>query len=275
MNPISRTAFYCCGVRMDDAKRKEPVCNDIYSKRFMNDNGMRIYEPFRAEKMPNISNIVRCRIIDDLISSNLNTFDNVNIVTIGAGFDSRPYRISGGNWIELDEPKIIEYKNKCLPIEECSNPLQRIRIEFNRETLASKLQNVDKSSHTIIVIEGVFMYLKKEEIEETLIQLQQIFPKHILCCELMTRAFFEKFAQSVHAKLSALGGRFAESHENPEAIFMSHGYELIERIPVFKRASDLGLLWKEARIPKFMAKLLLDFLMKDLGGYSVYLFSFG
>ena len=30
MNPISKTAFYCCGVRMRDAEGPSPVCNDIY-----------------------------------------------------------------------------------------------------------------------------------------------------------------------------------------------------------------------------------------------------
>ena len=36
MKPISKTAFYCCGVRMQDAERQKPVCGDNYAKVFMN-----------------------------------------------------------------------------------------------------------------------------------------------------------------------------------------------------------------------------------------------
>ena len=28
MNPITNTAYYCCGVRMDDAERTPSLCSD-------------------------------------------------------------------------------------------------------------------------------------------------------------------------------------------------------------------------------------------------------
>ena len=62
MNTISNTAWYCCGVRMEEAERKKSVCNDYYAKRFMDEKGMKIFEPFKSETMPNISNITRCRV---------------------------------------------------------------------------------------------------------------------------------------------------------------------------------------------------------------------
>jgi len=67
MKPISKTAFYCCGVRMQDAKRDKPVCGDTYAKVFMNEQGLQILEAFKDETRPNISNVGRHRIIDDLL----------------------------------------------------------------------------------------------------------------------------------------------------------------------------------------------------------------
>lgn len=49
MKPISKTAFYCCGVRMLDAKRSNPVCGDVYAEGFMNGDGLRIFEAFKDE----------------------------------------------------------------------------------------------------------------------------------------------------------------------------------------------------------------------------------
>lgn len=274
MNPISNTAFYCCGIRMMDAKKKRSVCKDIFAERFMDERGMKIFEPFRSEKMPNISNITRCRIIDDYLSIELKKNQSMNVITIGAGFDARPYRITGGNWIEVDEPQIISYKNEKLPIKECKNPLNRISIDFANESLNEKLQCVDKSLDTVIVIEGVFMYLESQTIEKTVKTIQGMFPEHKLYCDLMTGNFFNKFAQSVHSKLAATGGKFTDRPDKPEELFTRKNYKLLERVPMFMRAEELGILWDEMKIPGFIAILMLNVFMKDLNGYSVFHFSY-
>jgi len=259
---------------MEDAKKTHSVCNDDYAARFMDERGRKIFEPFKSEKLPNISNITRCRLIDDYLRTELTKNNNVHIITIGAGFDTRPYRLAGGSWIEIDEPQIISYKNDRLPLAECPNPLTRIAIDFANETLASKLEPVDRTQPTVFVIEGVLMYLEADAIEMTINTIQQKFPQHLLYCDLMTKNFFKKFAQSVHAKLVAAGGTFTTRPEHPEAIFMQHGYELAGRTPMFERAKELGILWDEVRIPKFVSDLLLKVFMKDLAGYAVYRFHF-
>lgn len=274
MNPVSNTAYYCCGIRMEDAKRKYSVCNDIYAQRFMDERGIQVFEPFKSEKMPNISNITRCRLIDDHLRAELANNSDLNVISIGAGFDTRPYRLAGGHWLEIDEPQIISHKNEILPVDECSNPLRRISINFAHESLADKLKGEEKDRHTIFVIEGVFMYLDSEAINNTLIALQEYFPKHALYCDLMTNKFFYKFAQSVHKKLVASGGTFSERPNAPEDVFINHHYTLIDRTPMFKRAGELGLLWSEVKIPTFISWLMLNVFMKDLSGYAVHRFDF-
>jgi methyltransferase (TIGR00027 family) len=274
MNPISNTAYYCCGVRMEDAKKTPSICNDVYAERFMDERGKQIFEPFKSEKMPNISNIVRCRLIDDYLLSELDKNNQLNIITIGAGFDSRPYRLTGGNWLEIDEPQIISYKNEKLPVDECSNQLRRISIDFAHESLKEKLEEECSGEHTVFVIEGVFMYLEPEAIETTINTIQRLFPKHILYCDLMTKKFFSKFAQSVHSKLVASGGTFTERPDSPEEIFTQNNYKTIVRIPMFRRAGELGILWDEVKIPKFVCELMLNVFLKDLNGYAVHQFSF-
>jgi len=259
---------------MEDAKRVNSICNDIYAQRFMDEKGMQIFEPFKSEKMPNISNITRCRLIDDYLNSELANCSDSKIISIGAGFDTRPYRLTGGNWLEIDEPQIINSKNEKLPVDECPNPLRRISVDFSNESLAEKLRQESKNRHTIFVIEGVFMYLDSEDIVETVSALQAHFPEHVLYCDLMTSRFFHKFAQSVHEKLVAAGGRFSERPDAPEEIFTDRNYTLVDRTPMFKRAGELGLLWSEVKIPKFMVWLLLNVLLKELNGYAVHRFDY-
>ena len=139
LKPISSTAFYCCGVRMEDAASRAPVCGDMYAKRFMDDAALRIFERFREFTPPNRSNAARHRIVDDLLRERLVHDPDTNVALIGCGFDSRAYRLGGGRWFELDEPEVIAYKNECLPISQCPNPLQRIPIDFAAESLEAKL----------------------------------------------------------------------------------------------------------------------------------------
>ena len=259
---------------MDDAERTHSVCNDIYAKRFMDEGGMKIYEPFRSEKIPNISNLARCRIIDDYLRDEIKKNDSTEIITIGAGFDSRPYRLAGGNWTEVDEPQIIIYKNEKLPLNECKNKINRIAIDFSNESLSDKLGDIDNARHIVIVIEGVFLYLEPEAINNTLKVIQSIFPKHVLLCELMTKSFFDKFGQSVHSKLVDTGGIFSKKSEKPEEIFINNGYVEVERIPTFKYAAESGALWAVAKIPPFVSSLLLNIFMKDLNGYAVHYFRY-
>ncbi len=260
---------------MEDAERTRSVCSDRFAKRFMDERGMRIYEPFKSETMPNISNISRCRIIDELVRNELQEDAGSYVITIGAGFDTRPYRLTGGNWVEIDEPQIIDYKNEKLPVAECPNGLTRIAIDFSAESLTAKLEQIGNDKPVVIVIEGVFMYLEPESIKDTLRQIQNLFPKHILLCDLMTSKFFERFARSVHSKLAGTGGRFTARPENPAAIFLKNAYIETTHIPMLKRATELGVLWDRARIPAPIARLLLGVFMKDLNGYAVRRFAYG
>ncbi len=52
MKPISNTAFYCCGVRMQDAENEKSICRDVYAKDFMDARGLDILAAFKAEKIP-------------------------------------------------------------------------------------------------------------------------------------------------------------------------------------------------------------------------------
>lgn len=259
---------------MEDARKLHSVCNDVYAERFMDERGRQIFEPFKSEKMPNISNITRCRLIDDFVSAELAENSQLKIITIGAGFDTRPYRLTGGYWLEIDEPQIISYKNEKLPLDECPNPLARVSIDFENESLRDKLEDESTTDHTVFVIEGVFMYLDPDAVESTITAIQALFPRHVLYCDLMTEKFFAGFSQSVHSKLVASGGIFSKLSDSPEKLFVRHDYKLIERIPMFRRAAELGILWDEARIPRFVSWLMLNVFLRDLNGYAVHRFKF-
>ena len=252
MKPISKTAFYCCGVRMQDAERDKSVCGDNYAKAFMNEEALQILETFKNENRPNISNVARHRLIDDLLRDDLLAHPNLTVLLIGAGFDSRAFRLKGGTWIELDEPQVITYKNERLPASESKNELQRIPIDFAADSLEQKLTAFANRSPVTIVIEGVLMYLEEPAIRKLLETLRRLFPHHKLICDLMTRDFFEKNATSIHEKLTGLGAVFKFTIDNPEDLFLQNGYTELDKFEIVQKAVH----YEAPYIPKSLWQLL-------------------
>ena len=265
MKPISKTAFYCCGVRMQDAESSNPICGDVYAKSFMNDEGRRIFETFKDEVRPNGSNVARHRIVDDLLREELRGNPELRIVIIGAGFDSRAYRLKGGRWLELDEPQVIAYKNELLSPSTCDNALERIPIDFSSESVEEKLSSFATTDPMVVIIEGVFMYLEEEVIRQLLQTLRRVFPKHKLICDLMSRQFFEKYGRTIHQKITGLGASFKFTEKNPAKLFLDNNYELLGRISVTEKAMEFS--------PKKIPKIILRTFFRALtNGYSVYEF---
>jgi methyltransferase (TIGR00027 family) len=263
--PISKMAFYCCGVRMQDAKSSNPVCGDIYAKAFMNEDGLRIFEAFKDETSPNASNVARHRIIDDFLRQELLANPSLCVVIIGAGFDSRAYRLKRGTWVELDEPQMIAYKNERLPASNCENELYRIPIDFSTDSLEEKLAPFSSRSPVVVVIEGVFAYLEEEVIGQLLQILRRLFPQHKLICDLMSRKFFEKYGRTLHEKIIGMGTSFKFTVDNPEEVFLENGYSLTGRVSIIERAVG----FESIKIPRIVLKTLLRTLAS---GYAIYVF---
>lgn len=250
---------------MQDAEREKPVCADNFAKAFMNEQGLQILETFKDETAPNSSNVGRHRIIDDLLRRELPANPNLTVVIIGAGFDTRAFRLKGGTWIELDEPQVITYKNERLPAETCENELQRISIDFATDSLEQKLGPFAGRSPVVVVIEGVLMYLEEAAIDQLLQSLRRLFPEHKLICDLMTREFFEKNAGTIHEKLTGMGASFKFTVDNPEEVFVKNGYLLLEKIPVVEKS----VLFEAGSIPPEVWETLQPKLPQ---GYDIHVF---
>jgi methyltransferase (TIGR00027 family) len=267
MNPISKTAFYCCGSRMLDAEAPNPICGDTYARLFMDEEALAYYAPFRQDTRRAASNVTRSRIVEDVLRRELAKDKTTLVVSVGAGFDSRPYRIEGGDWLELDEPQIVSYKNGRLPIEECRSRLERIAIDFLTESLADKLAPYAGRQPVIVVVEGVFAYLQETQIVGTLEALKAIFPKHLLICDLVTDAFWRRYNKGFQDQLGATVYTVAD----PASVFLTHGYRETESVSVLARAVALRAL--HVPMPLRLLARIFPSMRKRVTGYRIHVFA--
>lgn len=263
-------AFYCCGIRAQDALSACSLCADIYAEDFMTDEGQAIFSHFADAVRINHSNVVRSRIFQDEIARHLKNDKNLQIINIGSGFDSRAYRLAGGRWFEIDEPAVIFHKNTCLSAEVCANLLRRIPVDFAKGELRAALRQCDPQAKTLIVIEGVFMYLDRCQMNELLRTLQNIFSSHTLICDLMDKTFITRYMdKKFYKQILALGSEFKLLEATPEQLFLDIGYRHHgEPISVVGRARE----FKAISVPGFLFRTVLKSL-RD--GYQVHTFETG
>jgi methyltransferase (TIGR00027 family) len=208
---------------MQDAQRPRPVCGDRYAKRFMDARGLEIFRRFGGESMPNMSNVARHRYIDDFLRAGLARERRLQVVLLGCGFDSRAFRLTGGTWLELDEPQLIAYKNDTLPASESPNPLQRIPIDFATDSLAQKLRPFSGTAPTVCVIEGVTMYVTTGSLRDTLVTLKAVFPGNRVIADLMTAHFINRYGHNIKRIIASLGAHMIPP-ESPALPFQEAGY---------------------------------------------------
>ena len=266
-NPISKTAYYTLGVRAWDASRPKPVCGDTFAQHFMNEEARAIWEKFKEYSRPNISNASRHAIIDNYLRDVLQSTPEATVVMVGAGFDTRAFRIKGGQWIEIDEPAIINYKESALPSAGAQNSLKRIAIDFSRESIREKLRPFKTEKNVHVIIEGVLMYLDNKDRKDLMLSLQDIFPHHTVYCDLMRKSFFDRYSGEVHEKIRSLGTTFTELSEYPEGLLLDNGYKTLssQSIPLY--AAQYGGI----DIPFFVVKYFLKTLRN---GYQIWRFEY-
>lgn len=112
------------------------------------------------------------------------------IVNIGCGLDTRFFRIDNGqmHFFDLDLPDMIALKRQLLEENERYHMIGQSVLDFSWMA-----QVRSPGQPTLILAEGVFMYLSEEQVKDLVLELQQQFPDAELVCELTNRTWVEGF----------------------------------------------------------------------------------
>ena len=132
-------------------------------------------------------------------------------------------------------------------------PLRRIAIDFARESLAERLAAIPAPSSVHVVIEGVLMYLTRQQRLELLKTIAERFPHHTLYCDLMRKRFFDKYSRDIHEKIVGMGTTFTDMEDEPERLFTENGYATVDIASVPQRAVEAANIG----IPAFMVRFFM------------------
>lgn len=169
IHDVSDTALWVAVYRAQESERPDALFRDPYAGKLAGDKGRRIAA--MADRGPRYSGwsiVIRTVIIDDyirrLIQEGVDT-----VVNLGAGLDTRPYRLDLPphlRWIEVDFAHMIELKNTKLAGETPKCRLERFAVDLSgddaRREFLAKIGGETK--HALILTEGVTPYLTPEQV---------------------------------------------------------------------------------------------------------------
>jgi len=155
---VSDTAFWIAHYRALESERPDALFHDPLAGLLAGDRGRQIARAMPRPMMTAWAVVIRTCIIDDY----------VRFAILGAGLDTRPYRMNLLNslvWVEVDYPDVIEFKEKRLSVEIPQCQLARVKLDLanlseRRQMLASAHA---RSKKMLVLTEGVVPYLSIEE----------------------------------------------------------------------------------------------------------------
>lgn len=130
---VSDTSFWVAHYRAQESQRSDFLFKDPFAKKLVGERGLQI-----AANMPSISKytewsvISRTVIIDRFVEKLIEQGVDA-IINLGAGLDTRPYRMNlpkDFSWVEVDYKNIITHKKEILKNEIPTCQLVRFEIDL-------------------------------------------------------------------------------------------------------------------------------------------------
>lgn len=163
----SGTAFWIAAVRAREAARRDRLFDDPYARDLAGKRGFAMMAASeRATGGENAYILVRVRWFDDLIVSAVPRMRQM--VMLGAGLDTRPYRLdlpAELDWFELDRQELFLTKQNVLTdrVPRCRRHVVVGEIGADwRSALLSA--GFDQQAPTLWLAEGLFFYLTEQMI---------------------------------------------------------------------------------------------------------------
>jgi methyltransferase (TIGR00027 family) len=163
---ISDTARWVAYHRAIESDRPDSIFRDPYARRLAGERGARIGRELHENAW---AVAIRTYLFDLAIQELLSRKLIDMVVNLGAGLDSRPYRLELSHllrWIEIDVPEIVDVKRRILSNEKPHCQLEVIAEnlgdERRRRTLFSQLDQ--RSQQILVISEGLLIYLDEDKV---------------------------------------------------------------------------------------------------------------
>jgi methyltransferase (TIGR00027 family) len=260
---VSDTAHWIAHYRALESARPDALFHDPLASALAQARGTDISSRMGFNKPLAWSVSIRTYLIDQYIQNAI-TEGVDTVVNLGAGLDTRPYRLNVPpqlKWIEVDFPQVMDFKEHHLQNEKPRCELKRVRLDLSDVSKrAHLLSEINAASKKVLVItEGVVIYLTNEDVESLGKALASQSNFRLWITDYFSPFFMDLYRQGRLGTIREKNVRFHFFPENWEAFFKNCGWSLKEMRYLTQESRKLG-----RRVPTpLLRRLLIAFLPKE------------
>ena len=243
---ISDTACWAAVYRARENDRPNAVFRDPFARRLAGARGEEIAGLFPFSDRVTWSWVARTFLFDHFIAAQVEQGVDM-VINLAAGLDARPYRMAlpaSIQWIEIDLPEILAYKEEVLAGERPACQLERVRLDLSdvdaRRELFEQLGR--RANRALIVTEGLLIYLTADEVGSLARDLAgpRSFGRWIV--DLASPGLLRLLQQKMGSHLNHAGAGLKFGPEQGPGFFAPHGWKPIDVRGLLKTAAQLKRL---------------------------------
>jgi methyltransferase (TIGR00027 family) len=243
---ISDTARWVAVYRARETERTDAVFRDPFARRLAGERGEQIAASMSFAEKNSWPFVARTWLIDQVISSQVELGTDM-VINLAAGLDARPYRMnlpSSLQWIEVDLPEILDYKETVLQNETPLCQVERVRLDLSnvrdRRELFSKLGR--RANRALVVSEGLLVYLDENQVTSLGqdLAVPQSFQHWVV--DLASPALLKMLEKKMGAPLDQAGAPLKFAPRKGPDFFVQSGWKPVEIHSVMHAAAKLNRL---------------------------------
>ena len=251
---VTKTAWMVAAYRVMESERPDAKFNDLITKKLLLGNEDELFnQGGRGAKLGLWFLTVRTSVIDRTIERLVREGVDT-VVNLGAGLDTRPYRLDIPEtlrWIEADYPDTVEFKNERLAGDLPKCGLERVSADLSKaEERSAVLRRANEGARKLLVLtEGVLPYLEEKYVVELAGELREMSASHYWLMDATKQRFMEwmwkQFSTEREAMQSSASTEIHFRPTDPGIFFAEHGWKQIEYTPFGTTAEKIDRLPKE------------------------------
>ncbi len=241
---ISDTARWVAYFRALETQRPDALFRDPYAKRLAGERGFHIASTLRDGNKHEWAWVARTYLFDKFVAREIEEGANL-VVNLAAGLDARPYRMelpSMLQWVEVDLPEIISYKEGVLGNEKPRCRLERIALDLSdvpaRQRLFAQLDQ--RATKVVVLTEGLLIYFTPEEVESFARDLAALVHFQSWLIDLASPGQLKVMQRTTGRQLSEAGAAFKFGPPEGPSFFVPYGWEPKDVQGLLKTAAQLN-----------------------------------
>ncbi len=254
---ISDTAFLTALYRAIESDRPDAHFQDPYARILAGKRGEQLGKVMPEGNSVATGCAVRTCVVDELILRAVEEDGIDTVLNIGAGLDTRPYRLPLPNslhWIEGDLPIVLAYKADKLASIQPVCPLESVSFDVTdaiaRQTLFRRIGTLVKRG--FVVTEGLLIYMTHEQVAALAMDLHAQPQFRWWLTDLSSPIGLQQIQKNLGETLTAGEVKMQFAPAEGTEFFRQYGWKTVEFRSFFQEAQRL----KRGALPEeLMAQL--------------------